>query len=817
LQREHVAGENAWSIRSRNAESTTMGTEAARRPGDERFGALLRRYRVAAAFSQEALAARAGMSTRAVSDLERGIRTRPYLETVRRLSEALGLDPAAQAELAGAARALRPSPSSVPATTVNAELGAATLPIPLTPLVGREREILELVDLLRGGARLVTLTGPGGIGKTRVAIAVAQAVSDHFVSGIAFVSLATITDPDLVLVTIAHALGVPDAPGQVLLARVRAFLQSRHPLLVLDNCEHLLDAAAQVVGDLVTHCGHVTVLCTSRSRLSIPGEQVIPLDVLDAGAACTLFVDRVCALDPTLGSSHNLKPYVDAICSRLDRLPLAIELAAARISVLPPHSLLERLEQRLPLLVGHHRNAPARQRTMRSTIGWSYDLLSTEEQRLFRRLGVFAGGFAFDAAVDVAGNENEVLANMETLVISSLVRSEEAVGGVPRFTMLETIREFAVERLAASGEEPDIRQRHARYFAITIENELSNQDGPQLRSAHDRIEADLQNCRMAMAWALENGDAETGIRLSGALWRTWCFARNYGDMPWRERLLEGRAWLDRTLAERDGLPVSVLAEALAGAAHLAIFDRDMGAARAWAEELQARTVDEPNAYGSYWAGRLLARFARARQAWEVAEAMLAQASAAALVIRNAESGRSQVLLDIAELDDFQGNAREALDHYRQALILGRGSGNPYVIATAGIAYARLLRKQADLYHPTSILCEVLTHALGLRFFGLANNAMSELACLALKGGQAERAATFLAVADNLCPNSIAALSPYYGVYEEALAETRTRLSNDAFAAAWDAGSRLGGQEAIAEAQAIADGAKTITEAGTPPP
>jgi tetratricopeptide (TPR) repeat protein len=275
---------------------------------------------------------------------------------------------------------------------------------------------------------------------------------------------------------------------------------------------------------------------------------------------------------------------------------------------------------------------------------------------------------------------------------------------------------------------------------------------------------------------------------------------------------EGRDWLNRTLALRDSMPISVLAEALAGAAHLAIYDRDLEAAQSWAEELQTRTLAEPHAYGSYWAGRLLARFAINRHDWVTAKAMLAQASHAACSIPNPESGRSQALTAIAEFDDLRGDVQGALDHFRQALELGRISGNPHAITTAAIAYARLLRRQGELHYPASLLCEVLEHALGLRSFGLGNGAISELAYLALRAGQLERAVSYLAVADNLCPNSIAALNPYYGSYECVLAEARASLSTDAFSGAWEAGTMLTWQEAIAESRAFVHDLATLTEA-----
>ncbi len=371
------------------------------------FGTELRRLRLKAALSQEQLAQRAGLSARGISDLERGARRAPHLSTVRLLADGLALSPADREALLTAAR-----PATSAGSTEVALPSHAPLPLPLAPLVGRERELADLVSLLGPvKSRLVTLTGPGGIGKTRLALAVGSRLAAQFADGVVFVDLAPLSDPGLVLPEVAATLNVRETGGQPLIATVQRYLAAREMLLILDNFEHVLNAAPVVV-EFLSAAQRTTILVTSRAPLRLPGEQeyLVPslglpaastnddLALLAASEAVAFFVDRVQAVRPHFALTADNAPAVAGICRRLDGLPLALELAAARVKLFPPQALLRRLEQRLPLLTGGARTLPARQQTMRNTIAWSHDLLSSEEQTLFRQLAVFPGGCTLEAA-----------------------------------------------------------------------------------------------------------------------------------------------------------------------------------------------------------------------------------------------------------------------------------------------------------------------------------------------------------------------------------------------------------------------------------
>ncbi len=525
------------------------------------FGRLLRRFRVAAGLTQAQLAERASLSARAVSDLERGVKRAPRRHTFDLLADALHLSPADRAEFSRVINRARATPggrhSASPATHVS-PLGRDGLDMllePLTAFVGREHEVATLYARLRDPeTRLLTLVGPGGVGKTRLAIRVAEEARAAFANGVAFVSLAPVADPTLVLLTIARALGVPEAPGQPIGAALADALRGRDLLLVLDNLEHL-PAAAPLIADLLATAAPVTALATSRAPLRVRGEhlhEVEPLsvpappfpspDALARYEAVLLFMKRAQEVAPDVALTHDTAPVVAEICWRLDGLPLAIELGAARARVLSPHDLLARLPDVLERATSAARDLPERQRTLRATLAWSYALLDADEQALFARLSVFVGGATLEAIEAVCSPTDDgsfdVLEGVGALLDQSLLRRVEKVGGERRWGMLETIRAYAQEILATDGNEQRAAEAHARYFLTLAEDAARAFGRPGHGAWFDRLEREHGNLRAALGWLLER-DATGGLRFVGRLWRFW-YARGH--------LTEGRRWVGRALA-----------------------------------------------------------------------------------------------------------------------------------------------------------------------------------------------------------------------------------------------------------------------------
>jgi predicted ATPase/DNA-binding CsgD family transcriptional regulator len=458
------------------------------------------------------------------------------------------------------------------------------LPAQLTSLIGREQELQAVCSHLRQPeVRLVTLTGPGGVGKTRLAMQVAADLLDAFADGVCFVPLAPISDPDLVPPTIAQTLGLKEPGDQSLLDLLKASLQDKSLLLLLDNFEQVL-AAVPWLADLLAERPSLKVLVTSRAVLHIRGEHEFPVpslalpdfthlpesDALSQYAAVALFLERArtVKLDFQL-TPANTRPIAE-ICIRLDGLPLAIELAAARIKLLPPQALLARLRHRLQVLTSSAQDAPVRQQTLRNTLAWSYDLLDAREQQLFRRLSVFVGGCTLEAVEGLYTALGElpadVLDGMTSLLDKSLLQQMEQDGEQPRLVILETIREYGLETLAASGEMERTHQAHASYYLALAEQAELELGGPQQAPWLDRLEREHDNLRAALSWSLEPAEdekagqrSEIASRLGGALYLFWWTHGHWS---------EGRTFLERALTASEGVPAPIQAKALYAAASL---------------------------------------------------------------------------------------------------------------------------------------------------------------------------------------------------------------------------------------------------------
>jgi predicted ATPase/class 3 adenylate cyclase len=722
------------------------------------------------------------------------------------------------------------------------------LPRQPTPFLGRERETSDVVSLLqRNDVHLLTLGGPGGTGKTRLALQAAADLLDDFADGVFFVPLASLTDPALVLSTIASTLGVHEEGGQPLAERFRDFLVTKQLLLVLDNLEHLVDAAP-AIGELLATSPRLKVLATSRMPLRLRGEREYPVpslglprrkpppppEQLSQYEAVRLFIDRAQAVKPDFTISNENAPALAEICHRLDGLPLAIELAAARVRMLPPPAMLARLEQRLPLLTGGARDAPARQQTLRNTIAWSYDLLEPEEQQLFRRLAVFAGGASFEAVEAVANPDGtlEVFGGLERLLEHSLLRQEEGPEGEPRFGMLETIREFGLEHLEGSREAEETRRRHADVMiALAEDAALEIIQGARQGVWLDRLEAEHDNIRSALAWMLEQPDGKSALRVAAALARFWAVRGNPG---------EGREWLRRALVVGREERTVARAWALRGAGLLAETQGDYGAAQALLEECLALAQALPDqAVAAAWhhlgnvasdhsqaaacyeqalglrrelgdtsgTGRTLANLAQVSMEQghiDRAEQFLAEAMG--LFEHGADTyGTANAILTHAALERLRGNVERAEKSYQNALRLGRELDDKPLMVETLMELAEMAQARGDRVRALAAYREVLALARELGDKLRVATVLVGLAALAAASREAVRGARLLGAADGLRRlTGVPLLPDQEELRERVEAMPREALDKVTFADAKEAGGGLPLEAAVSDALALAD-------------
>jgi len=694
----------------------------------------------------------------------------------------------------------------------------SNLPAYLTPLLGREQEVQVVCSLLqRPAVRLLSLTGPGGVGKTRLGVQVASDLVNDFANGVCFVSLGPISDPELVLPTIAQALNLPEAgdagqgQGQ-LLQRLKTSLCEKQVLLVLDNFEQVVAAAPALV-ELLGACPGLKILVTSRAVLRVQGEYesaVPPLalpalkyplvaEALSHYAAVALFLQRAQGSRPDFHITDANAQVIAEICVYLDGLPLAIELAAARIKLLTPQALLARLEHRLAVLTGGTRDLPARQQTLRGTIKWSYELLPAGEQRLFRRLSVFMGGCTLKAVEAVCGEtEAAALDGVASVLDNSLLQQIEQAADEPRFVMLETIREFGRECLEASGEQEETRRAHAYYYVA-----LAEEAEPQLASAEreqwvHRLEQEHDNLRAVLSWAVERKEAEIALRLGGALWRFWLL---------QGHLSEGREWLEKALAVAvpqashlpgTQVPPAVWAKALGGAGVLAHYQGDYRQAKLLCEESLAlfRALGDKRGMAAALNG--LGLIARASNNYAEAQA-LHEESLAILRELGDTWGIAEALSFLTRVAVFQGDDTAGKALCEESFALFRALGDRRDIATRLWFLGNAALVQGDYAKARTCYEEALKtfRELGLKWFIAI--CLEGLARVAIAQSQPKWAVHLLGAAALL--REALGVSPpasHLTNYERTAATSRAQLGEERFAAAWAEGREMTLEQVLAE-------------------
>jgi predicted ATPase len=677
-------------------------------------------------------------------------------------------------------------------------------------LLGRGREVDETRALLQGNVRLVTLTGPGGAGKTRLSVEVAAELLDDFADGVFLVELARISDPALVPSSIAQALGIREAGARPVLEHLKAHLRSRSLLLVLDNFEQVLPAAP-VVADLLATCAGLKILVTSREPLRLRGEReyavpplalpdphnLPPAELLRSYAAVALFVERATAIRADFAMTDENASAIVEICARLDGLPLAIELAAARVRLLTPQTIVERLNQRLPLLTGGQKDAPARQRTLRNTIAWSHDLLDEHERRLFRHLSAFVGGWTVEAAEAVCDLGDPgcryiaLLDGLESLSAKSLIQVAESSEGAPRFSMLETIREYALERLDESDDGAHVRRRHAQFFLAVAERAE-----PELRRAAqgvwlNRLEADHDNFRLVLRWVVERNEAELALRLGGALSHFW---------EMRGHQTEGRARLAEVLLLVGTRKYPRLrAKMLCELGFLTDDQGDYGEARALQAESLAirRELGDQRGVarcliGLGWIASNEGDYATGRALHEECLAIMREVGD--------RRGIAQALGGLGHVAYVQGDHTEARAYHEESLSIAREVGDQRSVARSLTNLGWLAIERRDHTGAREWLAEGLAISYELGDARQLIDGLETFVCLALALSDMEQAARLQGAAEAIRDTIGAPLSPSERTfYDVEVAAVRAALGEVTFAAAWGAGRAMTLEQAVAYA------------------
>ncbi len=677
------------------------------------------------------------------------------------------------------------------------------LPRHLTSFIGRDREIAEVKRLLPTTG-LLTFTGPGGVGKTRLALRVAADLVNQYPDGVWVAELGALSDPALVPKTVATALDVSEQPGRAPTETLKNYLRPKSLLLVLDNCEHLLSACAQLADVLLKTCPTLRILATSREPLGLPGEviwrvpslsvpslkQLPPIEQLTQYEAVHLFVDRAALSQPGFRVTGGNAAVVTQMTHRLDGIPLVIELAAARVKALPVDVIAARLNDRFRLLTGGSRAGLPRQQTLRATLDWSYDLLLEQERILLRRLSVFAGGFTLEAAEQICVgegvDESDILDLLTHLVDKSLAIFDER-DGQGRYRLLESVRQYGSDRLQESGEADDLRRRHREWYLELAEQADRELRGPRQALWLERLETEHDNLRAALEWSkTEKDGAEAGVRLAGALQWFWNLHGHF---------VEGRAWFEEVLARSSDVPTSMLPKVLGGATHFAFRQGDFERAIALGEKGLAlcRELDdrENGAMLLLWLGIVAAR----QGDYERATALLEQS-----VSLCNDLGKkwlySMALANLGRVLRNQGNYERAAPLHVQSLALARSSGDKTFIALSLYDLAAVTLRRGDSTRAAEYYRESLgiCREVGNRW--VPAECLQGLAGVACAQQQYEKAARLFGAVEVSREAIGVRPFPDETYHEVCIASTRGALGDAAFAAAWAEGRAMTLEQAI---------------------